>query len=154
MLLVAQVKVDGLPLAVSCTVEPVTPSAKVPFAMVAAVVISAGAFTVSVKDWVGAVPTPLVAVNVRLKTPPRLPVGLPLSTPVTLFKLTPPGRVPPVRLKVGTGKPLAFKVKLPGLPTVKVVLATLVNTAGSPTVRVKVWVATAPTPLSALTEIV
>lgn len=65
MLLVAQVKVDGLPLAVSCTVEPVTASAKVPFAMVA-VVISAGAFTVSVKDWVAAVPTPLVAVNVRL----------------------------------------------------------------------------------------
>lgn len=152
MLLVAQVKVDGLPLAVSCTVEPVTPSAKVPFAMVAAVVISAGAFTVSVKDWVGAVPTPLVAVNVRLKTPPRLPDGVPLSTP--LVNVTPPGRVPPVRLKVGTGKPLAFKVKLPALPTVKVVLATLVNTAGSPTVRVKVWVATAPTPLSALTEIV
>ena len=153
MLLVAQVKVDGLPLAVSCTVEPVTPSAKVPFAMAAAVVISAGAFTVSVKDWVGAVPTPLVAVNVRLKTPPRLPDGVPLSTPLVV-NVTPPGRVPPVRLKVGTGKPLAFKVKLPGLPTVKVVLATLVNAAGSPTVRVKVWVATAPTPLSALTEIV
>ena len=137
MLLVAQVKVDGLPLAVSCTVEPVTPSAKVPFAMAAAVVISAGAFTVSVKDWVAAVPKPLVAVNVRLKTPPRLPDGVPLSTPSGV-NVTPPGRVPPVRLKVGTGKPLAFKVKLPALPTVKVVLATLVNAAGSPTVRVKV----------------
>ena len=117
-----------------------------------AVVISAGAFTVSVKDWVGAVPTPLVAVKVRLKTPPRLPVGVPLSTP--LMKVTPPGRVPLVRLNVGTGKPLAFKVKLPALPTVKVVLATLANTAGSPTVRVKVWVAAVPTPLLALTEIV
>ena len=151
MLLVAQVKLDGLPLALSCTVEPVTPSAKVPFAMVV-VVISAGAFTVSVKDWVGAVPTPLVAVKVRLKTPPRLPDGVPLSTP--LMKVTPPGRVPLVRLNVGTGKPLAFKVKLPALPTVKVVLATLVNTAGSPTVRVKVWVAAVPTPLLALIEIV
>ena len=59
----------------------------------------------------------------------------------------------PVWVKVGTGKPLAFKVKLPALPTVKVVLATLVNAAGSPTVRVKFWVAVLPTPLLALTVI-
>ena len=75
---------------------------------------------------------------------------MPLSTPVVASKVTPDGRVP-VRLKVGAGKPLAVGVKLPAVPTAKVVALALVKAATWFTVSVKFLVAGVPTPLLALT---
>ena len=69
---------------------------------------------------------------------------LPLSTNVT-----PVGSVP-VSLSAGVGKPVVVTVKLPAVPTVKVVLLALVMAGAWLTVRVKVWVASLPTPLEAV----
>ena len=52
--------------------------------------------------------------------PLRLAVPLPLSV-----KVTPPGRAP-LSLSAGVGKPLVVTVKLPAVPTVKVVVLALV----------------------------
>ena len=83
--------------------------------------------------------------------PPVPAAGVPLSTPVAALNVTPPGKVP-VSLRLGVGTPLAVTVKLPALPTVKVVLVALVI-AGAwavATVRVKVCVALGVTPLAAV----
>ena len=75
-------------------------------------------------------------------------VAVPLALGV---KVTPAGRVPLVRLRVGVGEPLVVTVKLPGLPLVKVVLLALVKVgAAAGTVRVKLWVALGSTPLAAV----
>ena len=142
---VVKVKLLGWPVAVTVKL-PEVPTVKV---VSAALVIAAGSVTVRVKACVGAVPTPLVAVKVRLYTPPVPAVGVPLRTP--LAKVTPLGRVP-VRLKVGTGKPLAVGVKLPNEPTAKVAALALVKAATWLTVSVKVRVAGVPTPLLATTS--
>ena len=77
---------------------------------------------------------------------PVLAAGVPLSTPVVVLNVTPLGSVP-LSLSVGVGTPVAVTVKLPAVPTVKVVLLALVM-AGAwvawLTVRVKVWVAWCP----------
>ena len=57
--------------------------------------------------------------------PPEFGAGVPLRTPVAEFKVIPLGKVP-VSVKVGAGKPLAFTVKEPAMPAVKVALLALV----------------------------
>ena len=138
-------KLVGWPVAVKVKL-PAVPTVKV---VAAALVIAAGSVTVRVKACVGAVPTLLVAVKVRAYTPPWPVVGLPLSTP--LVKFTPVGREPAVRLKIGAGKPLAVGVKVPAVPTAKVVALALVKAATWLTVSVKFLVAGVPTPLLATT---
>ena len=66
------------------------------------------------------------------------------------LKVTPVGRVP-ARLKSGAGKPLAVGVKVPAVPTAKVVALALVKAATWLTVSVKFLVAGVPTPLLATT---
>ena len=132
----------GEPLAVSVKV-PWLPAVKV----VAATLVKAGISpTKSVKVWVALAPTPFVATMFSVKGP--LCSGVPLSKPA-LVKVTPVGRVLAV-LKLGVGKPLAVKVKLPALPVWKPVLLLLVIAACSFTLKVKLCVAAAPTPLLAV----
>ena len=119
----------GWPVAVKEKL-PAVPTVKV---VAAALVIAAGSVTVRVKACVGAVPTLLVAVKVRGNTPPWPAAGMPAST--VPLKVTPVGREP-VRLKVGAGKPLAVGVKVPAVPTAKVVALALVKAAAWLTVRV------------------
>ena len=65
-----------------------------------------------------------------------------------MVKVTPLGRAP-VLLKVGAGKPVAVTVKVPAVPTVKVVvLAEVMAGAVRSTVRVKDWVAAVPDPVA------
>lgn len=140
----------GYPVALSWNVWLATPSVKVPLVTVV-VVIWAASFTVRVKVWVLLLPTPLLAVTEMLMLPPAPVGGVPPSTPEE-DKVSQLGKVVVV-LKVGAGKPLALKVKLPAVPTVKVVALALVMAGGSPTVRVKFWVAALPTPLEAVMAI-
>ena len=70
---------------------------------------------------------PLAAENVLVKTP--FAVGVPASEPVPLWlsvNVTPAGNVP-LRVIVGTGKPLVVTVKDRGVPFGTVALAVLVN---------------------------
>ena len=80
--------------------------------------------------------------------PPVPAAGVPDSAPVVELRATPLGRVP-VSLKVGAGKPLAVTVKVPVVPTVKVVELAEVMAGASSTVSVKLWVASGATPLVA-----
>ena len=141
---VVKVKLLGWPVAVTVKL-PAVPTVKV---VSAVLVIVADSVTVSVKFWVAAVPTPLVAVKVRLYTPPVPVAGVPAST--VPLKVTPLGSVPPVWVNIGAGKPLAVGVKLPADPAAKVVALALVKAAAWLTVSVKFWVAGLPAPLLAL----
>ncbi len=89
-------------------------------------------------------PTPLCAVNDIGKIP--LAVGVPLSIPVAVLNNTPVGNVP-VSVSVGTGNPVAVTLNVPRPPNVNVVLLALLIAALWSTVRVKLCVASAPTPL-------
>ena len=80
--------------------------------------------------------------------PEMVAVPLPLSLKVTGFGNDPES------LRVGVGEPVVVTVKVPAVPTVKVVLLALVIASGGFTVRVKVWVAAVPTPLLAVIVIV
>jgi len=75
--------------------------------------------------------------------------GVPLSTPLVELRVTPVGNAP-VSLNVGAGKPVAVNVKVPAVPTVKVVLVALVNIGGRSTDSVKFCTASAPIPLCAV----
>ena len=66
-----------------------------------------------------------------------------------LTNVTPLGTAP-VSVKDGVGVPVAAIVKLPGVPTVNVVLLVLVIAGAWLTVRVKDWLAGVPTPLLAV----
>ena len=90
---------------------------------------------------------PLVAVRVMANTPPC--VGVPESTPVVLFRVTPVGSVP-VSLKVGAGVPVAVTVKVPGLLLVNVVAFAEVMAGAAFTVKVKDCVASGLFPLVAV----
>ena len=70
------------------------------------------------------VPAVLDAVKVTLEVPTA--VGVPPSIPVTVFNVTPLGKVP--ALSFGVGNPVAVTAKLPGMLTVNLVVAALVNT--------------------------
>jgi len=98
------------------------------------VTVAVPLFTVRVNDWV-AVPAVLVAVNVITNVPAV--VGVPLSTPVALANVTPPGKVP-VSVSVGVGVPVAVTVNEPATPTVKVVPLVLVKEGGTPVLVVPV----------------
>ena len=103
------------------------PSGKV----VLAALVMAGAWsTVSVNAWVVRLDGALLAVIVMLYTPPPPAAGVPLNVAVPLLpavKLTPPGRFPLSLSVVAAGTPaVVVIVKLPDVPTVKVVLAALV----------------------------
>jgi hypothetical protein len=87
---------------------------------------------------------------------PAVPeAGVPLSVPVPFplsLNVTPLGSAP-VSLSEGVGLPVAVTVKLPAVPTVKVVLLALViagDVPPLPTVSVKLWLAAVPTPLLAV----
>ncbi len=103
--------------------------------------------TVSVKLWVAVEPMPLEAEMLTWYTPPLEATGVPDSTPVTGSSDTPPGRVP-VSLNVGAGKPEAVAVKLPAVPTVKVVEAAEVTAGAWSTVRVKLWLSSGGYPVA------
>ncbi len=74
-------------------------------------------------------PAALLAVTVKLYVPLVPASGVPLSTPVVVLRVTPLGRVPPVTLNVGVGKPVASMVNVPAVPTVNVVVVTVLTTA-------------------------
>ena len=65
-------------------------------------IVIADALTVSVKLCIGLVPTPFEAVIVIPYVPPVPAPGVPDREPL-LDKVTVPGRVAPVSLKVGAG---------------------------------------------------
>src|SRR6202011_2541781 len=75
--------------------------------------------------------------------------GVPASRPVTGSKVTPDGRGPDSD-SVTAGNPVAVTVKVPGAPTVNVVLLALVMAAVWLTVKVNDWLASGPAPLTAV----
>ena len=86
------------------------------------------------KLWLAAVPTPLLAVNVRGYVPPVPDAGVPLSVPVPLplsLNVTPLGSVP-ASLSDGVGAPVVVTVNVPAVPTVNVVLFALVMLGAVP----------------------
>ena len=118
-------------------------------ALLALVIVGAW-FTVSVKPCVAAVPTPLLAVIVKLEVPPVVVPGVPLSVAVPFplsVNVTPLGRVTPPSLRAGGGNPVVITVNEPADPATNVVLLALVIAGAWPTVRVKLWLAGEPTPL-------
>ena len=126
---------------------PAVPATKL---VLVALVMAGCSFTVTVKLCVAAVPTLLLAVMVTVLAPPVPATGVPVSTPVSISRPKPLGRVPAVTLNLGAGKPVAVTVKAgPAVPTVKVALAALVMVGDWPTVRVNDCVALVPTPLPA-----
>ena len=63
-------------------------------------------------------------------------------------KVTPLGS-DPVSDRAAVGRPVEVTVKLPALPSAKVVLSAEVMAGATSTVRVKVWLASGATPLVA-----
>lgn len=97
---------------------------------------------------------PLLASMVKLMGLLPVPaVGFPLSKP-PVVKVRPSAEMalaPLVMEKFAAGNPFATNWKLPDAPLVKVVALALVIAGASFTVRLKVWEAGEPTPLSTLT---
>ena len=87
--------------------------------------------TVRVKFCVASGAVALVALMVTGQVPAVPDAGVPDSTPLPALKLTPNGR-PPASDSVGDGVPVRVTVKLPALPTVKVVPAALVICGATP----------------------
>ena len=139
----------GKPVVVTLKL-PAVPTVKV----VAFALVMAGAwFTVSVKLWGAVDPVLLVAVKVIAYVPPIPAAGVPESVPVPFrlsVKVTPEGKATPPLAMVGAGKPVVVTVKLPSVPTVKVVAFALVIAGAWFTVRVKFWFAFGATPLFAV----
>ncbi len=115
-----------------------------------ALVIAATWFTVRVKLCVASPPTPLWVVNVIGKMP--LAVGVPLRIPVAVLNKTPVGNGP-VSASVGAGEPVAVTLNDPNAPKINVVLLALLIAAAWFTARVKLCVASPPTPLWAVNVI-
>jgi len=132
----------GEPVAVTVKV-PAEPAVKV---VLLALVMAGAWLTVKVNFCVAAVPTPFEALMQMVKDPAL--AGVPERRPAVL-KVTPLGSVEGTQApapkavleKVGAGTPEAVAWKLPAVPTVKVVLVTLVMAGAWSTVRVKLWVA-------------
>jgi hypothetical protein len=104
-------------------------------------VITGAKFTVKVKAWFAAVPTPLLAVNVMEYVPPVPDAGVPLRVPVPLplfLNVTPLGSAP-VSVSDGVGVPVAVTANVPAAPTANIVLLPLVMLGDVP-----------PTPVAAL----
>ena len=116
-----------------------------------ALVIVGDSLTVSVNVW-SLEPTEFVALKVTVLTPPGAS-GMPARVPVPFgpsAKVTPGGRAP-TTASSAVGKPAVVTANDPGVPTVKVVLATLVKVGRSRTSSVKGWVAL-PTRLVAVSR--
>ncbi len=81
--------------------------------------------------------------------PPVPGFGVPdrVAVPLPGVKVRPAGTVPLCRVMPGAGNPLAVTLKLLFVPTMKVALLALVKAEVWFTVRVKLWVPFAPTPL-------
>jgi len=93
-----------------------------------ALVMTGAVFTVRVKLWLAAVPTPLMAVNVMGYVPTVPAAGVPLSVPVPFplsLKVTPFGSAP-VSVEAAAGKPVVITVNDPDVPTVIAVVLGLV----------------------------
>jgi hypothetical protein len=117
----------GAPVVVTVKV-PAPPTVNV--VLLALVIVGAvcAAFTVKVKVWVAAVPTPLLAVKVSGYVPEVPDAGVPLSVAVPFaleVNVTPLGSVP-VFVTEGIGVPVVVTVKVPFVPTENVVLLALV----------------------------
>src|SRR5215472_5970357 len=122
---------DGAGNPVAATVnEPIAPTLNV---ALLALVMDGASSTVNVKFCVALLPTPLLAVNVMEYVLPVPAAGVPLRTPVVVLNVTPVGSAP-VSLNVGAGNPVAVTVKVPAVPTVKVVLFALVIAGAWPMV--------------------
>src|ERR1700683_4934346 len=94
---------------------------------------------------------PLAAVMVMANDPAAAGVPASVAVPLPLsVKVTPLGRVAPVSDRVGSGKPVVVTVREPAVPALNVVLLALVMAGAAFTVSVKVWLASAPMPLSAV----
>ena len=76
-----------------------------------------------------------------------VPASVAVPSPLSM-KLTPVGRAP-VSESDAVGRPVVVTVKVPALPSVKVVLSAEVMPGATSTVRVKDWVASGVTPLAA-----
>ena len=146
-LMVLQVMVLGVPLASNWKVWPAVPTVKL---VMLAVVMAALSLTVSEKLWVTE-PEVLLALNTITWVPPVPAAGVPEMTPVVAFRTRLLGKEPESMVKVGPGNPLAASVKLPAVPTAKVLAVALVNTGALPTVSVKFCVESLPTLLLAFT---
>ena len=148
------VKVTGLPEAPPVAVRVAEPP-KVPVPGPVKAMAWLPGSTVRENDWVASGAVPLWAVMVKVKGLPAVAAGVPARVAVPLplsVKVTPPGRVaPPSERVVPAGKSWpVVTVKVPGVPTVKVVEAALVMVGASSTVRVKDWVASGVVPLWAV----
>jgi len=90
----------GLPVVVTVKL-PAVPTVNV---VLLALVIAGGVVfvTISMNVCTALLPTPLLAVNVIVNGLPIVVVGVPLSTPVVVFNVTPLGNAP-VSLYVGAG---------------------------------------------------
>ena len=89
--------------------------APTPAAGAASIPVAASiARVVSEYDAVSSVPTPLLAVTVKVLAPGV--VGVPETTPVAEFSTSPPGSAPAVMVKVAAGRARAVKVKEYGVP--------------------------------------
>ena len=145
---VAVIEAAGVPTVVTVKV-PRLPTVN---AVLVALVNPGASLIVSVNVCTAAGSVPLLAVKVMAYgpavpgsgVPPSVPVPFPLSTHVI-----PAGSVAPVRVIVGTGKPVVVTANVPGAPTGKVVAAALVIAGAVVTVSVKVCVAGVAPPLSA-----
>src|SRR5580700_10359499 len=112
--------------------EPAVPTVKVALLRL---VIAGASSTMSVKLWLAAGLTPLVAVNVRSYVPPVPVAGIPLNTPVEALKETPMGSAPD-SLRLGAGIPIAVTSNVPAVPTTNVALLALVITGALTTDKV------------------
>ena len=101
--------------------------------VVAALVITGGWFTVSVKTCVAAGATPLAAWTVTEKGEPTAVAGTPERTPAE-DRVTPVGNAPAVMENVGAGEPVAVKEKEPAPPRENVALLALVMAGAVATV--------------------
>ena len=93
----------------------------------------AGGCTFRTKFCVAFGAAPLLAVTVILNGAPEVFGGVPLNPPVILPSDAQGGS--PLALNVGAGDPVATMVKLPGWPTVNVVLLALEIAGGTFTVN-------------------
>jgi hypothetical protein len=137
----------GLPVEVTVK-DPAVPTVKV---VAAAEVMVGAASTVRVKDWEAAGLMPLAAWMVKVYEPPVPAAGVPdrVAVPSPLLARVTPEGSEPVSDSEAVGLPVEVTVKLPWLPTVKVVAAAEVMAGATSTVRVKDWEAAGVMPLEA-----
>src|SRR5919205_4106418 len=128
---------------------PYSPAAPTRKVVLLAPIRAGASATVSTKLWLLSVPTPLLAPKVSPYRPPVPALGVPSSAPVAGVNVIPAGKLP-LSESDGAGVPVAVTVKLPALPTVKVVLLAELIRELSSMFRLKGRLAGLPMPLFAL----